>query len=113
MHAPPSKYFFNNFLQGEGGWGDQHGYRTPVHMFTPLVLSLTLPFLVMLLLQTVVLAVMYVEVITVLIRQQNHFRITRALRPLFFIDNYLMSGVRRYVHVYVYKGTIMIMLLLY
>ena len=52
----------------------------------------------MLLLQTVVLAVMYVEVITVLIRQQNHFRITRALRPMFFIDNYLMSGVRRYVH---------------
>ena len=46
--------------------------------------------------QTVVLAVMYVEVITVLVRQQNHFRITRALRPIFFIDNYLMNGVRRY-----------------
>ena len=40
---------------------------------------------------------MYIEVITVLIRQQNHFRITRALRPMFFIDNYLMNGVRRYV----------------
>ena len=54
----------------------------------------------------VVLAVMYVEVITVLIRQQNHFRITRALRPIFFIDNYLMNGVRRYgsmhVHVHVW-----------
>ena len=46
--------------------------------------------------QTIILIVMYIEAITVLARQQNHFRITRALRPFFFIDNYLMNGVRRY-----------------
>jgi two pore calcium channel protein 1 len=51
-----------------------------------------------------VLAEMYVEVVTVLIRQQNHFRITRALRPMFFIDNHLMKRVRRYV-VCVQEGT--------
>lgn len=45
--------------------------------------------------QAVVLAVMYVEAITVLIRQENHIRITRALRPIFFIDTYYMGGVRR------------------
>ena len=46
-------------------------------------------------LQSVVLVVMYVEAITVLIRQENHIRVTRSLRPLFFIDTYLMWGVRR------------------
>ena len=35
---------------------------------------------------------MYVEAITVLIRQENHIRVTRSLRPLFFIDTYLMWG---------------------
>ena len=49
--------------------------------------------------QTIILVVMYVEAITVLARQQNHFRITRALRPFFFIDNYLMGGVRRYIRI--------------
>ena len=45
--------------------------------------------------QTVILIVMYAEAITVLARQKNHVRITRALRPIFFIDNYLLNGVRR------------------
>ena len=38
------------------------------------------------------------EALAVLIRQQNHIRITRLLRPLFLIDTYYMVGVRRYVH---------------
>ena len=37
-----------------------------------------------------------VEVITVLARQRSHLRVTRALRPVFFLDNVLMDGVRRY-----------------
>ena len=49
------------------------------------------------LLQTVMLFVMGIEAFVVLIRQQSHLRITRALRPIFFIDNYLMLGVRRLV----------------
>ena len=43
------------------------------------------------------LLVMSVEAITVIARQQNHFRITRALRPVFLVDTNLelMDGVRR------------------
>ena len=48
------------------------------------------------LLQAVVMLVMYFEAMVVLYRQTNHFRITRCLRPIFFIDTYLMFGVRRY-----------------
>jgi two pore calcium channel protein 1 len=44
---------------------------------------------------TVMLFVMVIEAFVVLIRQQSHLRITRALRPVFFIDTYLMLGVRR------------------
>jgi two pore calcium channel protein 1 len=44
---------------------------------------------------TVMLCVMFVEALVVLIRQESHLRITRALRPVFFIDTYLMIGVRR------------------
>ena len=46
--------------------------------------------------QAIVLMVMYVEALTVLIRQENHIRITRLLRPCFFIDTHYMRGVRRY-----------------
>ena len=46
-------------------------------------------------LQTIILVVMFAEAITVLIRHQSHFRITRSLRPIFFIDSYLMREVRR------------------
>jgi len=45
--------------------------------------------------QVTILVVMYVEAITVLIRGQNHFRVTRALRPLFLIDTHYCCGVRR------------------
>ena len=49
----------------------------------------------MLRIQTIILAEMLVEVVVVLSRQENHLRVTRALRPIFFIDNVLMDGVRR------------------
>jgi hypothetical protein len=44
---------------------------------------------------TVILFVMFIEVLAVLIRQESHLRITRSLRPAFFIDTYVMHGVRR------------------
>ena len=47
-------------------------------------------------LQTIMLFVMLAEVIAVLIRQQSHVRVTRALRPVLLIDTYLMYRVRRY-----------------
>ncbi|KAK2574177.1 Two pore calcium channel protein 1 [Acropora cervicornis] len=47
------------------------------------------------LLKVTVLVVMYVEAITVLLRGQNHVRVTRALRPLFLIDTHYCYGVRR------------------
>lgn len=43
----------------------------------------------------IILAVMFVEAITVLIRKENHVRVTRALRPLFVIDSHYCFGVRR------------------
>ena len=45
--------------------------------------------------QTIVLIVMVLEAIIVLARQRSHIHITRALRPVFIIDNVLMDGVRR------------------
>ena len=50
-------------------------------------------------LQTIVLAVLFVEVIVILVRQTSHLRITRALRPIFLIDNVLMDEVRRYMYI--------------
>ena len=41
--------------------------------------------------------VMFVEAVVVLIRKDSHFRVTRCLRPVFFIDSHLMIGVRRYI----------------
>lgn len=38
---------------------------------------------------------MYVEVIIILIRFRNHIRVTRCLRPVFLLDSYYCSGVRR------------------
>ena len=51
--------------------------------------------------QTIVLAVLFVEVIVILVRQTSHLRITRALRPIFLIDNVLMDEVRRYKYMYI------------
>ncbi|XP_077995926.1 two pore calcium channel protein 1-like [Glandiceps talaboti] len=41
------------------------------------------------------LLVMYAEAIVVLVRQTSHFRVTRALRPIFLIDTQYCGGVRR------------------
>ena len=48
-------------------------------------------------LQSAVLFVMFIEALTVLIRQDSHFRVTRALRPILFIDSHYLYGVRRSV----------------
>ena len=47
-------------------------------------------------LQCVILLVMVTESITVIIRRTSHFRVTRALRPLFLLDTYYCRGIRRY-----------------
>ena len=43
------------------------------------------------------LVIMLAEAIVVLVRQSSHFRVTRALRPIFLVDNYYFGGVRRYL----------------
>lgn len=43
------------------------------------------------------LSIMVVEAITVLIRQSSHFRVTRALRPIFLVDTKACGAVRRYI----------------
>ena len=35
------------------------------------------------------------EAVTVVIRQSSHVRVLRCLRPFFFLDSYVTSGVRR------------------
>lgn len=40
---------------------------------------------------------MLAESIVVLVRQSSHFRVTRALRPIFLLDNKYFGGVRRYL----------------
>jgi len=47
--------------------------------------------------KAVTLVIMVAETIVVLVRQSSHFRVTRALRPIFVIDNYYFGGVRRYL----------------
>lgn len=47
--------------------------------------------------KTVTLVIMLAESIVVLVRQSSHFRVTRALRPIFVVDNYYFGGVRRYL----------------
>ena len=39
---------------------------------------------------------MSLEAIVVLAREENHFRITRALRIIFLLDTQIMAEVRRY-----------------
>lgn len=48
------------------------------------------------LLKCLLLLVMVSEAITVIVRQSNHFRVTRALRPLFLLDTYYCRGIRRF-----------------
>ncbi|XP_054749500.2 two pore channel protein 1-like [Lytechinus pictus] len=47
------------------------------------------------LLKAIFLLVMYSEALVVIVRQQSHFRVTRALRPIFLIDCHYCGGVRR------------------
>ncbi|XP_054279606.1 two pore calcium channel protein 1-like isoform X2 [Macrosteles quadrilineatus] len=46
-------------------------------------------------LKCITLAIMFVEAVTVLVRQSSHFRVTRALRPIFLVDTRHLGGVRR------------------
>ena len=43
------------------------------------------------------LSLMFVEAVVVLIRANTHFRVSRALRPIFLIDNHFCGGVRRFI----------------
>ncbi|XP_042904181.1 two pore channel protein 1 isoform X5 [Parasteatoda tepidariorum] len=45
----------------------------------------------------VVLVIMIVEAFVVAVRQTSHFRVTRALRPVFLIDNHYCKGIRRVI----------------
>ncbi|XP_052214317.1 two pore channel protein 1-like isoform X2 [Dreissena polymorpha] len=45
--------------------------------------------------KTSMLLIMLVEAITVICRQTNHFRVTRALRPIFLLNTHYCRGVRR------------------
>lgn len=48
------------------------------------------------LIKTTALVFMFAEAVIVLVRQQSHFRVTRALRPIFLVDNRYLRGVRRF-----------------
>lgn len=43
------------------------------------------------------LVVMIIEALIIMIRLDPHFRITRALRPVFLIDNFYCGGIRRFI----------------
>ncbi|XP_059474256.1 two pore calcium channel protein 1-like [Neocloeon triangulifer] len=45
----------------------------------------------------VALVTMVVEACVVLVRQSSHFRVTRAMRPIFLMDNHHCGGVRRFI----------------
>ncbi|XP_022243090.1 two pore calcium channel protein 1-like isoform X1 [Limulus polyphemus] len=47
------------------------------------------------LIKLVALVLMVIESVVVIARQTNHFRISRALRPVYLIDNYHCGGIRR------------------
>ena len=49
--------------------------------------------------QTITLLVMMGEAFVVLARQTSHFRVTRALRPIFVINSFYLRGVRRRVSI--------------
>lgn len=51
----------------------------------------------LLLVQTCVLLLQFVEAIVVLVRQTSHVRVTRALRPIFLVDCRYCGAVRRYI----------------
>ncbi|XP_063610865.1 two pore channel protein 1-like isoform X1 [Penaeus indicus] len=41
--------------------------------------------------------VMIIEAVVVIVRNTSHFRVTRALRPIFFVDSRYLGGVRRFL----------------
>ncbi|XP_076256242.1 two pore calcium channel protein 1-like isoform X2 [Rhynchophorus ferrugineus] len=45
----------------------------------------------------ITLVIMVIEAVAVLVRQSSHFRVTRALRPIFLVDTRACGGVRRYI----------------
>ncbi|XP_045469112.1 two pore channel protein 1-like [Harmonia axyridis] len=45
----------------------------------------------------VTLVIMVMEALVVLVRQSSHFRITRALRPIFLVDTRACGAVRRFI----------------
>ncbi|KAI5634199.1 ion transport protein domain-containing protein [Phthorimaea operculella] len=48
-------------------------------------------------LKGVTLLIMVLEAVVVLCRQSSHFRVTRALRPIFLVDTRHCGGVRRFI----------------
>lgn len=40
---------------------------------------------------------MIIEAFIVLVRQTPHFRVSRALRPIFLVDTHYLGGVRRFI----------------
>lgn len=67
--------------------------NTAVRLLTSVVYSYLYRFLF----QCITLAIMFLEAVTVLVRQSSHFRVTRALRPIFLIDTKYCGGVRRFI----------------
>lgn len=59
--------------------------------------SLWLPVKPTCFLQVITLVIMVFEALTVLIRQSSHFRVTRALRPIFLVDTRACGAVRRFI----------------
>jgi hypothetical protein len=59
--------------------------------------------LISFLIQIILLILMYIDIVLKLSGKQriDYVRVIRALRSLFLIDNYLLSGVRRYVRIIV------------
>ncbi|XP_041348857.1 two pore calcium channel protein 1-like [Gigantopelta aegis] len=47
------------------------------------------------LIKALALLIMVIEAIVVLVRQTNHFRVTRAVRPIFVIHSHYSKGIRR------------------
>ncbi|XP_033207244.1 two pore calcium channel protein 1-like isoform X2 [Belonocnema kinseyi] len=48
-------------------------------------------------LKCITLVIMFMEALTILVRQSSHFRVTRALRPIFLVDTKYCGGVRRFI----------------
>ena len=74
---------------------DKQLTRTQLASHCLLFIKLFHNILMFILSQAIILVVMFAEAVTVMIRQTNHIRVTRALRPVFVLDSYYCRGVRR------------------